>query len=115
MTPCIYVSCSGSITTVEEEKARLSAIVYLLLCVSCSERFPLPLGALDGLWHSQSLRYNYYEQIQQRGVVRSPKTSEIVIVETSTFSYVPALQGSEIFGKFHVTTKSSDAQFYMIH
>ena len=45
----LYVSCSGSITLVGEERANLSAVVYLQLCVFCSERFPLPLGAWDGL------------------------------------------------------------------
>ena len=44
-----YVSCSGLITSVGEERANLSAIVYMLLCGFCSERFPLPLGAWDGL------------------------------------------------------------------
>ena len=44
-----YVSCSGSITSVWEERASLSAIVYLWLCGFCSERFPLPLGSWDGL------------------------------------------------------------------
>ena len=41
------ISCSGSITSVGEERASLSAIVYLLLCGFCSER--LPLDAWDGL------------------------------------------------------------------
>ena len=41
----VYVSCSGSMTSVGEERANLSAIVYLKLCSFCSERFPLPLGA----------------------------------------------------------------------
>ena len=45
----VYVSCSGSITSVGKERANLSAIVYLYLCGFCSERFPLPLGAWDGL------------------------------------------------------------------
>ena len=45
----VYVSCSGSITSVGEERANLSAIVYLKLCGFCSERFPLRLGAWDGL------------------------------------------------------------------
>ena len=45
----VYVSCSGSITSVGEERAYLSAIVSLKLCGFCSERFPLPLGAWDGL------------------------------------------------------------------
>ena len=45
----LYVSCSGSITSVGTEKANLSAIVYLRVCGFFSERFPLPLGAWDGL------------------------------------------------------------------
>ena len=36
----LYVGGSGSITSVKEERANLSASVYLLL-----ERFPLPLVA----------------------------------------------------------------------
>ena len=43
----LYVSCSGSITSAGEERANESAIVYL--CGFCSKRFPLPLGAWDGL------------------------------------------------------------------
>ena len=39
----LYVSCSRSITLVREERANLSAIVYLWLYVFCSERFHLPL------------------------------------------------------------------------
>ena len=31
------------------KRAYLSPIVYLYLCGFCSERFPLPLGAWDGL------------------------------------------------------------------
>ena len=45
----LYVSCSGSITSVGEERASLSAIVYLWLCGFCSEKFPLLPGAWDGL------------------------------------------------------------------
>ena len=45
----LYVSCSESITSVGEESANLFAIVYLLLCGFCSERFPLPLCGWDGL------------------------------------------------------------------
>ena len=45
----LYVSCSGSITSVGEERASLSAVIYLWLCGFCSERFPLPLGAWAGL------------------------------------------------------------------
>ena len=41
----MYISCSGSITSVEEESANLSPIVYLKLCSFCSKRFPLPLVA----------------------------------------------------------------------
>ena len=36
-------------TSVGEERANLSAVVYLSLCGFCLERFPLPLGAWDGL------------------------------------------------------------------
>ena len=45
----LYVNGSGSITSVGEERANLSAVVYLLLCELCLERFPLPLGAWGGL------------------------------------------------------------------
>ena len=45
----LYVNGSGSITSVGEERANLSAVVYLYLCGFCLERFPLPLGAWDGL------------------------------------------------------------------
>ena len=61
----LYVNGSGSITSVGEERAYLSAVVHLLLCGFCLERFPLPLGAGMGyvilLWHSMSLPYNYLE------------------------------------------------------
>ena len=45
----LYVYGSGSITPVGEERAYLSAGVYLLLCGFSLERFPLPMGASDGL------------------------------------------------------------------
>ena len=45
----LYVNGSGSITSVGEERANLSAVVYLLLCGFCLERLPLPLDAWDGL------------------------------------------------------------------
>ena len=45
----LYVSCSGSITSVEKERANFSAIVYLKLRGFYSERFSLPQGAWDGL------------------------------------------------------------------
>ena len=45
----LYVNGSGSITSVGEERANLSAVIYLQLCGFCLERFPLPLGASDGL------------------------------------------------------------------
>ena len=45
----LYVNGSGSITSVWEERANLSAVVYLYLCGFCLERFPFPLGAWDGL------------------------------------------------------------------
>ena len=44
------MSCSGSISnSTGEERAYFSAIVFVLLCGFCSEGFPLPLGAWDGL------------------------------------------------------------------
>ena len=45
----LYVSGSGSITSVREDRAYLSFVVYLLLCGFYLERFPLPLCAWDGL------------------------------------------------------------------
>ena len=45
----LYVNGSGSITSVVEERANLSTVVYLYLYGFCLERFPLPLGAWDGL------------------------------------------------------------------
>ena len=47
----LYVNGSGSITSVGEERANLSAVVCLWLCGFFLERFPfpLPLGAWDGL------------------------------------------------------------------
>ena len=44
-----YVSCSQLITSVEEERANLSATDLLLLCGFCSEGFPLPLDTWDGM------------------------------------------------------------------
>ena len=47
----LYVSCSGSITSVGEEGERAISFRLLLLtcklCVFCSESFPLPLDAWD--------------------------------------------------------------------
>ena len=45
----LYVSCSGSVTLVGEERAYLSAIVCLQVCGFCLGRFNLPLDAWDGL------------------------------------------------------------------
>ena len=63
MVVYLYVNGRGSITSVGEEGANLSAVVYLQLCGFCLERFSLPLGAWMGyvilLWHSLSLPYNY--------------------------------------------------------
>ena len=41
----MFVSGSESIISVGEERAYLSAIVYLQLCGFCSKSFPLPLCA----------------------------------------------------------------------
>ena len=61
----LYVNGSGSITSVGEERANLSAVVYLLLCGFCLERFPFPLGMgyVILLWHSLSIPYNYFESV----------------------------------------------------
>ena len=45
----LYVNGDGSIASVGEEGSCLSAVVCLWLCSFCLERFPLPLGTLDGL------------------------------------------------------------------
>ena len=45
----LYVSGGGSVASVGGERAGLSAVVCLWLCGFCVERFPLPLGAWDGL------------------------------------------------------------------
>ena len=48
----VYLYVNGSGTDLDEfgeERANLSAVVYLLLCGFCLERFPLPLGAWNGL------------------------------------------------------------------
>ena len=42
---CLLVSCSGSVTSVGEERGNFSAIVHLLLCGFCLEGF----GAWDRL------------------------------------------------------------------
>ena len=42
----LYVSGSGSITSIGEESANVSAVDYLLLCGFCSEGFPFPYDGL---------------------------------------------------------------------
>ena len=70
----LYVNGSGSITSVGEERANLSAFVYLLLCGFCLERFPLPLGAWDGLRYFivalPEPSYNYFENVYTQMTVR---------------------------------------------
>ena len=51
----LYISCSGSITSTAEEKANLSAIIYLKLCYFCSERFANPLT-----WQSKAKNVAYF-------------------------------------------------------
>ena len=51
----LYVSFSGSITSVGEERANLSAIDYLLFFLLI-----LGMGYIIVLWHSLGLRYNYF-------------------------------------------------------
>ena len=62
----VNVSCSGSITSVGEERAFVfyCLLVIMYLCGFCSENFPLPFCAWNGvrgalLWHSLGLPYNY--------------------------------------------------------
>ena len=45
----LYIRCSGSITSVGEERANLSVIIYLYYVVSVRRGLPLPLGAWDGM------------------------------------------------------------------
>ena len=59
----LYVSGSESVTSVGEERANLSAIVYLYLCGFCWRGFlffwVLGMGYVILLWHCLSLPYNY--------------------------------------------------------
>ena len=65
----LYVNDSGSITSVGEERANLSAVVYLLLCGFCLERFPLPLGAWDGLRYFCGTPCTFYIIILRHGLM----------------------------------------------
>ena len=59
-----FVSRSGSITLVGEERANLSAIVYLLLCGFSWRGFlflwVLGIGYVILLWHFRCLPYTYF-------------------------------------------------------
>ena len=61
----LYVGCSGSITSVGEERASLSAIVTCNYVVSVRRGFifllVLGIGCIILLWHSLGLPYNYSE------------------------------------------------------
>ena len=63
------------LTSVGEERANLSAIVYLYLCGFCWRDFlflwVLGVGYVISLWHSLGLPYNYYikPQIENSSVV----------------------------------------------
>ena len=61
----LYVSFSGLITSVGEERANFSALVYLyLICGSVRLGFlillVLGIGCVILLWHSLGLPYNYF-------------------------------------------------------
>ena len=60
----LYVNGSGSITSVGEERANLSAVVYLYYVVFVWRGFlflwVLGMGYVIILWHSLSLPYNYF-------------------------------------------------------
>ena len=55
----LYVSCGEKITSVGEERANLSAIVYLKLCGFCKDRSPfllvLGMSCITLFWHSLGL------------------------------------------------------------
>ena len=55
----VYVSGSGSITSIGEESANVSAVDYLLLCGFCSEGafLCLMMGYVILFWHSLSPPY----------------------------------------------------------
>ena len=63
----LYVSFRALITSLGEERASFSAIVYLQLCGFCLEGFlfilVLGIGCVISLWHSLGLPYNYFEQL----------------------------------------------------
>ena len=54
------VNGSGSFTSVGEERAYLSAVVYLWLCGFWFGGVPLPLGAWDGLLYFIVARPEHY-------------------------------------------------------
>ena len=60
----LYVSCSGSITSIGEERANLSAEFTCNYVVSVRKSFlfltVLGMGCVILLWHSLSLPYNYF-------------------------------------------------------
>ena len=60
----VFLWCDATLTSVGEERASLSAIVYLLLFGFCWRGFlflfVLGMGYIILLWHSLSLLYNYY-------------------------------------------------------
>ena len=66
----LYVNGSGAITSVGEERANLSAVVYLKLCGFCLERIPDSLGAWDGLRYFivalPEPSYNYFSSENSR-------------------------------------------------
>ena len=56
----LYVSCSVSITSVEEERASLLVIVWFLFGEVFLFLWVLGMGCVILLWHSLSLPYNYF-------------------------------------------------------
>ena len=80
----LYVSCSGSITSVEEEKANLSAIVVILWFRGLDTSWQikampgtsvhrgflfllvLGMGCIILLWHSLGLPYDYLKSYDNR-------------------------------------------------
>ena len=66
---CLCVGGGGSVASVGEEGANLSAVVCLWLCCFCFRGFlflwVLRMGYVVLLWHSLSLPYNYFPQGNQ--------------------------------------------------
>ena len=87
----LYVSGSGSFTSVGEERANLSVVVYLKLCGIFVRRvflflWVLGMGYFHLCWHSLSLPYNYY------GVASTCDTTKRKGIKTDSWSEVKQMK-----------------------